>query len=90
MPTYEYECKHCKKNFDVFQKITDKALEKCPKCGKKVRRIIGGGTGFILKGSGFYATDYKKQPKGGSKPDKSQAPSCPHAAAKGCGGCSHA
>lgn len=88
MPTYEYECKHCKKNFDLFQKITDKALDKCPKCGKKVRRVYGGSVGIIFKGSGFYATDYKNKSKSDSKSAKSQAPSCPNAA-KGCGGCSH-
>jgi len=79
MPTYGYECTHCGHNFDAFQKITDKALDKCPKCKSKVRRLIGGGTGIIFKGSGFYATDYKKSPKGHA---------CPKAD-KGCPGCNH-
>lgn len=60
MPTYEYECENCKHHFEEFQKMTDKPLQKCPKCGKKVKRLISAGAGFIFKGSGFYITDYKK------------------------------
>jgi len=60
MPTYEYECTQCKHTFEEFQKITDKPLTKCPKCGGKLRRLISGGIGLIFKGSGFYVTDYKK------------------------------
>ena len=60
MPTYEYECTKCKYTFEEFQKITDKPLKKCPKCGSKLRRIITGGIGLIFKGNGFYVTDYKK------------------------------
>jgi len=40
--------------------MTEKPLQKCPKCGKKVKRLISSGAGFIFKGSGFYITDYKK------------------------------
>ena len=46
--------------------MSDKALRKCPKCGKlKLQRLIGAGAGIIFKGSGFYETDYKRksQPK---------------------------
>ena len=46
--------------FDEFQKITDKPLTKCPKCGGNLRRLISGGAGLIFKGSGFYVTDYRK------------------------------
>ena len=57
MPTYDYECKSCEYNFEFFQSIMDPPLTKCPQCGKAVRRLIGGGTGIIFKGSGFYVTD---------------------------------
>jgi len=57
MPTYGYECKSCGHNFDVFQKMSDEPLKTCPKCGKRVRRLINGGTGIIFKGGGFYVTD---------------------------------
>jgi putative FmdB family regulatory protein len=60
MPTYEYECRECLHRFEEFQKITDKPLSTCPKCGGRLRRLITGGIGLIFKGSGFYVTDYKK------------------------------
>lgn len=87
MPTYEYECKSCGHTFEAFQKITDKHLENCPRCGKKVKRLISSGAGIIFKGSGFYATDYRKGPK--SAPAKPGS-ACPHANKEGCGGCQHA
>ena len=66
MPTYEYECESCQHSFEEFQSMSDKALRKCPQCGKlKLRRLIGAGAGIIFKGTGFYETDYKRknQPK---------------------------
>lgn len=60
MPTYEYQCRKCKKKFDVFQNMTDRPLIACIHCKGKVDRLIGAGAGFIFKGPGFYATDYKK------------------------------
>ena len=62
MPTYEYVCDVCGAHFEQFQQMTDEALTKCPECGGKVRRLIGIGSGIIFKGSGFYATDYAKNP----------------------------
>ncbi len=61
MPTYEYQCRKCARVFEKWQKITDPPLKTCPenRCGGKVCRTIGGGGGFILKGNGFYATDYR-------------------------------
>ncbi len=60
MPTYEYECTKCRYKFEELQKITDPPLKNCPKCQSELRRLITGGTGLIFKGTGFYATDYKK------------------------------
>ena len=72
MPTYEYKCAKCKKKFDHFQRMSDPMLEKCPKCGApKPERLIGAGAGLIFKGSGFYATDYKKSGKSKTKPEPS-------------------
>ncbi|MCZ6689567.1 MAG: zinc ribbon domain-containing protein [Planctomycetota bacterium] len=61
MPTYEYECTSCGNAFEAFQSITAKPLRKCPKCGKKVQRLISAGSGFLFKGSGFYSTDYRSK-----------------------------
>src|SRR5437763_16062902 len=62
MPTYEYHCDACEHNFDEFQSMSEEALKKCPKCGKKKRRrVFGGGAAIIFKGSGFYQTDYRSE-----------------------------
>ena len=67
MPTYEYHCEKCGKNFDVFQSMRDQAFTECPQdhCQQaewgqgKVKRLLGTGAGLIFKGSGFYITDYR-------------------------------
>ena len=69
MPTYEYSCEKCKKDFEIFQSMKDDAFKTCPKeaCrmktwGKgKVKRQLGSGAGLIFKGSGFYITDYRSE-----------------------------
>ena len=83
MPTYEYECLSCKHKFEILQSITAKSKTKCPKCAKKLKKLISSTGGFIFKGAGFYATDYKKPAKSA---DNSQAGVCPKANA-GCAGC---
>ncbi len=60
MPTYEYVCKSCGKNFDVFQNMSDEPVKTCPICGEGVKRKINGGMGVIFKGSGFYKNDSRK------------------------------
>ena len=60
MPTYEYQCKQCGYTFEKFQKINDSPVSECPQCKWSVQRLISGGGGVILKGSGFYQNDYKK------------------------------
>lgn len=60
MPTYDYECQKCKDRFEKFQNMTARPLKTCPKCKGPVKRLIGMGAGIIFKGSGFYATDYRK------------------------------
>lgn len=64
MPTYEYECTSCGHRFTEFQAMSDKPVQECPECSGRVRRLISGGTGVIFKGSGFHATDYKKNNQG--------------------------
>lgn len=67
MPTYEYLCEKCGKNFEAFQSMRDEPFPACPKefCQQKrwgkgqVKRLLGAGAGLIFKGSGFYITDYR-------------------------------
>jgi len=67
MPTYEYLCEKCGREFEKFQSMAEKPLKTCPKelCGLKswgkgkVRKLISAGAGLLFKGSGFYITDYR-------------------------------
>ncbi len=87
MPTYEYECLSCKHKFEILQSITAKPKAKCPQCGKKLRKLISGSAGFIFKGAGFYATDYKKA-RSSSASGVTACPKAMSADAKGaCRGC---
>ncbi len=56
MPIYEYRCGKCGV-FEVTQRITEPSLKRCPTCKGKVERLLSA-TSFVLKGSGWYATDY--------------------------------
>lgn len=62
MPTYAYRCPRCAHAFELFHKMNDVAPQTCPECGATAERVITGGAGFVFKGSGFYATDYKRSP----------------------------
>jgi len=74
MPIYEYQCQKCG-TIEVTQRITEKALIKCPTCKSKVKRLISN-TSFQLKGTGWYVTDYarKGQTNGESKSDNGSKP----------------
>ncbi len=74
MPTYDYRCDTCKHTFEHFQMMSDDPLTNCPVCGKSVRRLLGGGSGIIFKGNGFYVTDNRKGSKGtNSESSKTEA-----------------
>ncbi|MEQ9364102.1 MAG: zinc ribbon domain-containing protein [Leptospirales bacterium] len=66
MPTYTYECKDCGNRYDAFQSMSAAADTECPQCKGRVERVIGGGSGIVFKGSGFYVTDYKKDSGSGA------------------------
>ena len=72
MPTYDYECDACGHSFELFQNVSEPIKKKCPSCRKmKLQRLIGGGAGFLFKGSGFYTTDYRSESyKSGAAADK--------------------
>ena len=60
MPTYEYECPACPRTFEVRQRISEPALTTCERCGGPVRRLLSAAP-FILKGEGWYVTDYPSE-----------------------------
>ena len=66
MPIYEYKCTSCGHKKEVLQKLSDAPLRECPACGKSTLNKLMSAAGFQLKGSGWYATDFK----GGSKSAK--------------------
>ena len=92
MPIREYKCKDCGNYIEVIQGINEKPLEKCEKCGGKLEKLISNSS-FVLKGSGWYKTDYSssgssgkaKKSKEESKATAAPAPSCSCAG----GSCGH-
>ena len=95
MPIYEYRCESCGHQQEFLQKVSDAPHTTCPKCGKPSLSKMLSAAGFQLKGSGWYATDFKgsgskpaaksgeeSKPAGETKSEeKKAAPSC------GAGGC---
>ena len=63
MPIYGYRCEACGEEHDVLQKVSEPPLTKCPSCGKKALKKQLSAAGFQLKGSGWYATDFKGKSK---------------------------
>jgi putative FmdB family regulatory protein len=63
MPIYEYKCAACGHQDEHLQKVSEKPLAKCPSCGKKKYQKQISAAGFQLKGSGWYATDFKSSGK---------------------------
>jgi putative FmdB family regulatory protein len=62
MPIYEYKCAACGHQDEHLQKVSERPLTKCPACGKKKYEKQLSAAGFQLKGSGWYATDFKSKP----------------------------
>lgn len=77
MPIYEYKCSSCGAQKDVMQKLSDTPLTQCPECGKATFSKQLSAAGFQLKGSGYYATDFKDKPA--SKCETSPCATCPSA-----------
>lgn len=84
MPIYEYKCDDCEGLHEAIQKFDDPQLTECPACGGKLTKMISN-TSFVLKGSGWYVTDYasgdrkkamdKDKSESSGKPSKSDKPS---------------
>ena len=73
MPIYEYECRKCRAQIEVFQKVSDKPPTKCRKCGGRLDRKISA-PAIQFKGSGWYVTDYAAKT---TKSDKTESESVP-------------
>jgi putative FmdB family regulatory protein len=61
MPTYEYRCRDCGREFEIFQRMSDQPGAPCPDCECRAERLISGGAGFVFKGDGFYITDHRSE-----------------------------
>ena len=73
MPIYEYKCPKCGV-VEVTQRITEAPLKKCPNCKSKVERMISRSS-FVLKGTGWYATDYANKGKNNASESSEKASS---------------
>ena len=72
MPIYAYRCTECGFEKDHLQKLSDPVLATCPSCGQDSYEKQLTAAGFQLKGSGWYATDFKN----GQPPAKTESPAC--------------
>lgn len=92
MPIYEYHCRKCDGVTERIQGINDPPLKKCPACGGRMEKMLSQGS-FILKGTGWYATDYASKTNGdgsGKFRKDEKAPTCPasgEAPSPSCAGC---
>ena len=86
MPIYEYRCAACGFQKEFLQKMSDPTLTTCPECKKETFSKMLSAAGFQLKGSGWYATDFKS----GNKPkEEKKAEPAAHSCGTGaCGACS--
>ncbi|HOQ72385.1 MAG TPA: zinc ribbon domain-containing protein [Smithellaceae bacterium] len=71
MPIYEYQCRKCGKQFEAFQGITEPDLKTCRFCRGKVQKMMSLSS-FSLKGTGWYATDYKGKKPQAAKPKSTE------------------
>lgn len=83
MPIYAYRCETCGFSKDVLQKVSDAPLTDCPSCEKSTFKKQLTAAGFQLKGSGWYATDFKNGGSSTPAVSKAAADACP--AAEACG-----
>lgn len=77
MPNYDYHCTSCGYTQEIYQRMTEASVTKCPSCGKETfERLVTGGAGVLYKGEGWYVTDYSKKSSGGKDKD-SAGPAVP-------------
>jgi putative FmdB family regulatory protein len=84
VPTYEYECPKCPRVFEVKQRISESALTTCDRCGGPIHRLLSA-TPFILKGGGWYVTDYPSESRKKALSSESGGSSTPSESKPGTG-----
>ena len=95
MPIYEYRCSDCGFQDEYLQKVSEPPMALCPSCGHESLRKLLSPAGFQLKGSGWYATDFKNSGGKPAKPDAAKqeaksdskgepAPACGQGACPAC------
>lgn len=94
MPIYEYACQSCGHSLEALQKISDAPLSDCPACGRPELQKLVSAAGFVLKGGGWYVTDFRDKgkksggtdsaPAKGDKDSTAAAPSCGAGACPAC------
>ena len=72
MPTYQYACTECGHDLEAVQSFTDDALNECPVCHGRLRKVFGA-VGIVFKGSGFYRNDSRDKKAAGDTPAKVDA-----------------
>lgn len=72
MPTYEYRCRDCGEDLEVYQSFTEDALTECPKCGGSLRKLFGN-VGISFKGTGFYKNDHGSRSSSGDSSSTSES-----------------
>ena len=72
MPIYSYKCEECGHSADILQKLSDPTLKICPKCHKESFSKQLTSAGFVLKGGGWYVTDFRDQQKKDNVKQKSE------------------
>jgi len=77
MPIYEYRCRSCGFEKEYLQKLSDAPITDCPSCGKAEMAKLVSAAGFQLKGSGWYATDFKNSGAAAAKKDGSDGKADP-------------
>jgi putative FmdB family regulatory protein len=93
MPIYEYRCASCGYEGEYLQRLSDAPITDCPSCGKPEMTKLISAAGFQLKGSGWYATDFKNSGRapakkdGGEKSEQSSSEKSEAAPACGAGAC---
>ena len=80
MPIYEYECSHCGHQLEAIQKISDHPLVTCPECKNNSLKKLVSASKFVLKGQGWYETDFKHSSKPKTSEQKAEQTASAHQA----------